>query len=165
MTEAEKSAAPEIRHWHCEIESRVNKFAQDLHVLEMAVEAVKEGLDPGSKGVCFFVLHRPRGKVRYVAQCFVVLQQYVHKCIGCGYAAVRVLDFEFSRTREGHLGSRPGKRARPHIKIPLFRRMSRACKLEAIQRIAPKVLLPGRGLKMGQKDTLCQKSGYRGRNG
>jgi hypothetical protein len=30
-------------------------------------------------------------------------------------------------------------------------------------RIAPKVLLPGRGLKEGLKDTLCQKSGYRGR--
>ena len=33
-------------------------------------------------------------------------------CIGGGYAAVRVLDFEFSRTREGHLGRRPGKLAR-----------------------------------------------------
>jgi hypothetical protein len=32
-------------------------------------------------------------------------------------------------------------------------------------RIAPKVLLPGRGLKDRQKDTLRQKSGYRGRNG
>jgi hypothetical protein len=33
------------------------------------------------------------------------------------------------------------------------------------QRIAPKVLLPGEGAKMVKKDTLCQKSGYRGRNG
>ena len=33
MIKAQKSAAPEIRHWHCEIESRVNKFAQNLHVL------------------------------------------------------------------------------------------------------------------------------------
>jgi RNA-directed DNA polymerase len=32
-------------------------------------------------------------------------------------------------------------------------------------RIAPKVLFPGRGLKDRQKDTLRQKSGYRGRNG
>jgi RNA-directed DNA polymerase len=33
------------------------------------------------------------------------------------------------------------------------------------KRIAPKVLLPGRGFKGRSKDTLCQKSGYRGRNG
>jgi hypothetical protein len=32
-------------------------------------------------------------------------------------------------------------------------------------RIAPKVLLPGRGLPKRIKDTLCQKSGYRGWNG
>ena len=74
MTEAKKSAAPEIRHWHCEIESRVNKFAQNLHVLKMAVEAEKEGLDPCSKQVRLFVFHRPLGNVRYVAQCFLVLQ-------------------------------------------------------------------------------------------
>jgi len=32
-------------------------------------------------------------------------------------------------------------------------------------RIAPKVLLPGSGVERATKDTLCQKSGYRGRNG
>ena len=64
LTEAQKSAALEIRHRHCKIQSRVNKFAQNLHVLKMAVEAEKEGLDPCSKQVCFFVLHRPLGKVR-----------------------------------------------------------------------------------------------------
>ena len=64
MTEAQKSAAPEVRHRNREIESRVNKFAQNLHVLEMAVEAEKEGLDSCSKQVRLFVLHRPRGKVR-----------------------------------------------------------------------------------------------------
>jgi hypothetical protein len=32
-------------------------------------------------------------------------------------------------------------------------------------RIAPKVLLPGVGAKGAEKDSLCQKSGYRGRNG
>jgi hypothetical protein len=127
MTEAEKSAAPEIRHWHSKTQSRVNKFAQNLLVLKMAVEAEKEGLDPCSEQVRLFVLHRPRGKVRYVAQCSFVLQYYIHKCIGCGYAAVHGLDFEFSRTREGHLGSRPGKRARSHTKIPLIQRMSRGC--------------------------------------
>jgi hypothetical protein len=67
-------AAPEIRHWHSKIQSRVNKFAQNLHVLKVAVEAEKEGLDPRSKQVRLFVLHRPRGKVRYVAQCSFVLQ-------------------------------------------------------------------------------------------
>jgi len=74
MTKAQESAAPEIRHANREIESRVNKFAQNLHVFEVAVEAVKKGLDPGSKGMCFFGLHRPPGKGRYVAQCFLVLQ-------------------------------------------------------------------------------------------
>ena len=49
ITEAEKSAASEVRHRHREIELRVNKFAQNLHVLEMAVEAVEEGLDPCAK--------------------------------------------------------------------------------------------------------------------
>src|ERR1700751_1201413 len=32
-------------------------------------------------------------------------------------------------------------------------------------RIAPKVLLPERGLRERSNDTLCQKSGYPGRNG
>ena len=32
-------------------------------------------------------------------------------------------------------------------------------------RIAPKVLLPGARWEVGLKDTLCQKAGYRGRNG
>ena len=73
-TEVQKSAAPEVRHRHREIESRVNKFAQNLHVLEMAVEAEKEGLDPGFKPVRFVVLRRPRGKVRYVGQRLFVLQ-------------------------------------------------------------------------------------------
>ena len=112
MTEVQKSASPEVRHRHREIHSRVNKFAQNLHVLEMAVKAEKEGLDPRFKQVRFFALHRLRGKVRHVGQCLFVLQQYVHRFVGCGYAAIDCLDFEFSRTREGHLGSRPGKQAR-----------------------------------------------------
>ena len=74
MTEAERSAASEVRHRHREIESRVNKFAQNLHVLEMAVEAVEEGLDPCPKRVCLFVMHRPCGKACYVAQRVFVLQ-------------------------------------------------------------------------------------------
>ena len=126
MTEVQKLTAPEVHHRHREIQSRVSKFAQNLHVLEMAVKAEKEGLDPRSKQVRLFVLHRPRGKVRYVAQCSFVLQYYIHKCIGCGYAAAHGLDFEFSRTRQGHLGSRPGKQARSYSNIPLFGSMSRA---------------------------------------
>ena len=74
MTEAQKSAAPEVCHRHREIHSWVNKFAQNLHVLKLAVEAVKEGLDPCSKQVRLFVLHRPRGKVRYVVRCLLILQ-------------------------------------------------------------------------------------------
>jgi hypothetical protein len=74
MTEADESAAAEIRHADREVESRVKEFAQNLHVFEMAVEAEKEGLDSGSKQARLFVLHRPRGMVRYVAQCAFVLQ-------------------------------------------------------------------------------------------
>ena len=74
MTEARRSAAPEIRHADREIESRVNKFAQNLHVLKVVVEAVKEGLNPSSKQVRFVVLRRLCAKVRYVGQCFFILQ-------------------------------------------------------------------------------------------
>ena len=112
MTEVQKSASPEVRHRHREIHSRVSKFAQNLHVLKMAVKAEKEGLDPSFKQVRFFALHRLRGKVRHVGQCLLILQQYVHKCVRCAYAVIDCLDFEFSRTREGHLGRRPGKQAR-----------------------------------------------------
>ena len=98
MTEVQKSTFPEVRHRHREVHSRVNKLAQNLHVLKMAVKAEKEGLDPCFKQVRFFVLHRLRGKVRHVGQCLFILQQYVHKCIGCDYAAIDCLDFEFSRT-------------------------------------------------------------------
>ena len=69
-----KSATAEVRYRHREIDSRVNKFTQNLHVLKMAVEAEKEGLDPCCKQVRFFALHRPRGKVRYVAECLFALQ-------------------------------------------------------------------------------------------
>src|SRR5712691_4863820 len=41
--------------------------------------------------------------------------------------------------------------------------MSRGCHSRAPFRIAPKVLLPGRGFKEQLKHTLRQKSGYRGR--
>ena len=74
MTGAQKSAASEVRHRHREIHPRVNKFAQNLHVLKMAVEAEKEGLDPRFKQARFFALHRPRGKVRYVGLRLFVLQ-------------------------------------------------------------------------------------------
>ena len=88
MTEVQKSVSPEVRHRKREIHSRVNKFAQNLHVLKLAVEAEKEGLDPRFKQVRFFALHGAGGKVRYIGQCLFVLQQYVHRCVGCGYAAI-----------------------------------------------------------------------------
>ena len=112
MTAVQKSASPKVRHRHRDIHLRVSKLAQNLHVLKMAVKAEKEGLDARFKQVRFFALHGARGKVCYIVQCLFVLQQYVHKRVGCGYAAIDCLDFEFSRTREGHLGSRPGKQAR-----------------------------------------------------
>jgi hypothetical protein len=37
MTKTQKSAAPEIRHADREIESRVNKFSQNLQVFQLAV--------------------------------------------------------------------------------------------------------------------------------
>ena len=111
MTEVQKSASPEVRHRNREIQSRVNKFAQNLHVLKMAVKAEKEGRDPRFKPTRFFALHGACGKVRYIGQCLFVLQQYVHSYVGCGYAAIDRLDFEFSRTSEGHLGCGPRKQA------------------------------------------------------
>lgn len=113
MTEVHKSASPEVRHRNREIHSWVNKFAQNLHVLKMAVKAEKEGLDPRFKPVRFFALSGACGKIRYIGHCPFVLQQYVHKCVGCGSTAVDCLDFEFSRTREGYLPTSPGKQANP----------------------------------------------------
>jgi hypothetical protein len=84
MPEVQKSAAPEVRHGKCEIHPRVNKFAQNLHVLEMVVKAEKEGLDSCSEQVRLSALNGAWGKVRHVVQRLFVLQQYVHKCIGCG---------------------------------------------------------------------------------
>ena len=134
MTEIQKSASPEVRHWHREVHSRVNKLAQNLHVLKMAVKAEKEGLDARFKQVRFFALHRLRGKVRYVGQCLFVLQQYVHNFVGCGYAAIDCLDFEFSRTREGHLGSRPGKQARSITRYHPLRACQEPVKKEPVKK-------------------------------
>jgi hypothetical protein len=88
MKKIQKSAALEVRYGNCEIHLRINKFAQNLHVLEMVVKAEKEGLDSCSKQVRSFTLHSARGKVRYICQRLFVLQQYVHKCFGCGHAAI-----------------------------------------------------------------------------
>ena len=88
MTEVQKSAAPEVGHGKREIHSRVNKVAQNLHVIDVAVEAVKEGLDPGFKHTRFFAVRRPAGGALHVAQRSFVLEKYVHGCLGCSYAAV-----------------------------------------------------------------------------
>ena len=61
MTGVQKSVGPDVGHWNREIHSRVKKFAQNLHVLKMAVKAEKEGLYPRFKQVRFFALHRLRG--------------------------------------------------------------------------------------------------------
>lgn len=88
MTAVQKSTSPEVRHWNREIHSRVNKIAQNLHILKMAVKAEKERLDPRFKPVRFFALQGARRKVCYIGHCLFVLQQYVHRCVGCGYAAI-----------------------------------------------------------------------------
>ena len=134
MTEVQKSASPEVGHRHREVHSRVNKFAQNLHVLKMTVKAEKEGLDPRFKQVRFFALPGARGKVCHVGQCLFVLQQYVHRFVGCGYAAIDCLDFEFSRTREGHLGSRPGKQARSITRYHPLRACQEPVKKEPVKK-------------------------------
>jgi hypothetical protein len=50
-------------------------------------------------------------------------------------------------------------------KMPMNSQKSRLLKVIKEARIAPKVLLPGAGAKGVKKDSLCQKSGYRGRDG
>ena len=113
MTKVQQSASPEVRHRNREIHSRVSKIAQNLHVLKMAVKAEKESLNPRFKPMRFFALRGACGKVHYIGQRLFVLQQYVHKCVGCGHAAIDCLDFEFSRTREGYLPTSPRKQANP----------------------------------------------------
>jgi hypothetical protein len=69
-----KLVAPEVHHGNREIHSRVSKFAQNLHVVNMAVEAEKEGLEPCLKHVRLSVFRRPARRVLYVAQRPFVLQ-------------------------------------------------------------------------------------------
>jgi hypothetical protein len=88
--------------------------------------------------VRFFALHGARGKVRYIGQCLFVLQQYVHRSVGCVYAAIDCLDFEFSRTGEGHLASRPGEQAKS---IPTYHSLA-ACQ-EPVKRAAVNCPLSG----------------------
>ena len=88
MTGFQKSAAPEVGHGKREIQLRVNKVAQNLHVVNPAVEAVKEGLDPGFKRTRFCAIRRPAGGALHVAQRFFVLEKYVHRCTCCSQAAV-----------------------------------------------------------------------------
>jgi hypothetical protein len=78
MKELQKSAAPEVGHGKSEIQLRVNKVAQNLHVSYPAVEAVKERFDPGFKHTRFCAIRRPAGGALHVAQCFLVLEKYVH---------------------------------------------------------------------------------------
>ena len=73
-----KLAAPEVRHGKREIQARVNKVAQNLHVLNMAVEAEKEGLDSCCKHARFCAVHRPAGRALDAAQRPFVLEKYIH---------------------------------------------------------------------------------------
>ena len=72
--QTEKLVAPEVRHRHSEIHSRVHKFAQDLHVGSVAVEAEKKSLKPRSKHARFLAFRRPTGKALYGVQRLFVLQ-------------------------------------------------------------------------------------------
>ena len=138
IIEVQKLASPEVRHWHREIHSRVNKIAHNLHILKLAVKAEKESLDPRFKPVRFFALQGACGTVRYIGHCLFVLQQYVHRCVGCGYAAIDCIDFEFSRTREGYLPTGPGKQA-----IPTWTYLSLGtCQGSVSGRVTPHCTLP-----------------------
>ena len=66
--------APEVTHRKSEIHSRVGKFAQNLHVGDMAVEAEKKSLKPRSKRARFLTVRRPIRKALYVIQRPFVLQ-------------------------------------------------------------------------------------------
>jgi hypothetical protein len=69
---------PEVTHRESEIHSRVGKFAQNLHVGDMAVKAEKKSLKPRLKHARFLVFRRPTRKALYVIQRAFVLQQYIH---------------------------------------------------------------------------------------
>jgi len=81
---ARKSATFEIGYCEGEIHFWIKEFTQDLHVLEMVVEAEKESLDPGFKMARLLMLHRPRREVRYETVGLFALEYYVHRFIGCG---------------------------------------------------------------------------------
>ena len=66
--------APEVSHRKSEIHSRVGKFAQNLHVGDVAVEAEKKGLKPCFKHARFLVFRRPTRKALDVIQRAFVLQ-------------------------------------------------------------------------------------------
>jgi hypothetical protein len=87
-------ATPKVRHRKSEIHSRVGKFAQNLHVGDMAAEAEKKSLKPRFKHARFLVFRRPTRKALYVIQRAFVLQQYIHRSFRCGYAAIHDLQFQ-----------------------------------------------------------------------
>jgi len=60
--------APEVSHRESEIHSRVRKFAENLHVGDMAVEAEKKSLKPRFKHARFLVFRCPTSKTLYVIQ-------------------------------------------------------------------------------------------------
>jgi hypothetical protein len=66
--------APEVTHRKSEIHSRVDKFAQNLHVGNMMVEAEKKGLKPRFKHARFLAFRRPTRKALYVIERAFVLQ-------------------------------------------------------------------------------------------
>jgi hypothetical protein len=66
--------AHEVTHRKSEIHSRVDKFAQNLHVGDLAVEAEKKSLNPRFKHARFLAFRRPTRKALYVIQRAFVLQ-------------------------------------------------------------------------------------------
>ena len=65
---------PEVGHRNGEIDSRVNKFAQNLHIGNIAVEAEKKSLKSCSKRAGLLAFLRPTRKALYVTQRSFVLQ-------------------------------------------------------------------------------------------
>lgn len=69
-----ESPAPEVRYRNREIHSSVNKFPQNLHMLDMSVKAEKKSLKPRFKALRLFMVGRPGGKVFNVTKRFFILQ-------------------------------------------------------------------------------------------
>jgi len=135
-----------------------------------AVHGAQEGGLPTGKDSIKFVLYRRTPPDRLAR---VSLNRILAERLSAALAPAAPLELT---PRDARLPALPGKAhavigMRRAGKTTFLRQLlaGRRADLPAERaiylRIAPKVLLPGRGAQEALRDTLCQKSGYRGRNG